>query len=331
MTLQVYQHDDARQRFERTLANGRLASTYLFTGPDGIGKRSFARLLTASLLCHNTPENELAHCGECESCRLLAAGNHPDVHEVAKPADKSVLPIDLFIGAKEKRHHEGLCHEIALKPYLGKRRVAIIDDADLLHTESANCLLKTLEEPPPHSLLVLIGTSVSKQLPTIRSRCQIVRFSPLDNDTVARILREQDLLEEGEDAEALAAESGGSVGQALASRDAAARQFQATLLTQLATSSFEPARLAADAVAFSAEGGADGSLKRTRLGGLIAAAVGFYRDAMVTGGGGTLSPETAIRCLNHCLTAEAALARNANQATLLQTWLTNLWRVSRGQ
>ena len=83
---------------------------------------------------------------------------------------------------------EGLCYDIALKPYSGRRKVAIIDDADYLNKEGANCLLKTLEEPPPKSLLILIGTSEQRQLPTIRSRCQIVRFQPLPEQDVAELL-----------------------------------------------------------------------------------------------------------------------------------------------
>ena len=70
-----------------------------------------------------------------------------------------------------------MCHNLARRPMMGTRRVAIIDDADTLDGEAANCLLKLLEEPPPRSVLILIGTSAEMQLPTIRSRCQLVRFS----------------------------------------------------------------------------------------------------------------------------------------------------------
>ncbi len=76
---------------------------------------------------------------------------------------------------------EGLCHDIALKPFMGGRKVAIIDDADDLNEEGANCLLKTLEEPPPHSVLILIGTSAERQLPTIRSRARRFVFSRSPN------------------------------------------------------------------------------------------------------------------------------------------------------
>ena len=174
--------------------------------------------LAQALLCQQAANASLDPCGECESCRLWAAGNHPDLLQVAKPADKSFIPIDLLLGSKEKRMREGLCHDLGLKPFLGGRRVAIIDDADLLNLEGANCLLKTLEEPPPRSVLLLIGTSAAAQLPTIRSRCQIVRFRPLANDVVEHLLLESGLAEGPEQAQALATLADGSLqrGQELA-------------------------------------------------------------------------------------------------------------------
>src|SRR4029450_8202547 len=97
-------------------------------------------------------------------------------------------PLELLIGDAEHRMRAGLCYNIALKPFSARRKVAIIDDADYLNKEGANCLLKTLEEPPPKSLLIMIGTSEQRQVPTIRSRCQIVRFQPLAEEDVAELL-----------------------------------------------------------------------------------------------------------------------------------------------
>src|SRR4029078_2428636 len=100
---------------------------------------------------------------------------------------------------------------IALKPYSGRRKVAIIDDADYLNKEGANCLLKTLEEPPPDSLLILIGTSEQRQLPTIRSRCQIVRFQPRAEGDVAELLVAHGLCADPAIARAAAAHADGSL------------------------------------------------------------------------------------------------------------------------
>ena len=91
-------HDEVVEQFRRTLAAGRLASTYLFVGPAGIGKKRFAMELARCLLCQRTADDALEACGECESCRLFAAGNHPDLEVVGLPPDKSELPIALFVG-----------------------------------------------------------------------------------------------------------------------------------------------------------------------------------------------------------------------------------------
>ena len=171
-------HDEIVARFRTMLARGRLASTFLFVGPAGVGKRTFATRLAAALLCQTQPPAALDPCGVCSSCLQVAAGTHPDLLRVSKPADKSFIPLELFIGPKEKRMQQGLCHDISLKPFMGGGRVAIIDDADYLNEEGANSLLKTLEEPPPQSVLILIGTSADRQLPTIRSRAALSASAP---------------------------------------------------------------------------------------------------------------------------------------------------------
>ena len=86
----IFGHDEIVERFRQTLAAGRLASTYLFVGPPGIGKRRFAMELARSLLCTESPDAALEPCGQCDSCRLFAAGNHPDLEVVGLPPDKSV-------------------------------------------------------------------------------------------------------------------------------------------------------------------------------------------------------------------------------------------------
>ena len=146
-------HDSVLDRFRRSIRAGRLASTFLFVGPPGIGKKLFALQLAQGLLCERRPEEALDPCGECPSCAQVLAGTHPDVVVVKKPTDKNFIPLELLIGDKEHRMREGLCHDISLKPYSGRRKVAVIDDADYLNQEGANALLKTLEEPPPKSLL----------------------------------------------------------------------------------------------------------------------------------------------------------------------------------
>lgn len=193
----------------RAAARGRLAHGYLFLGPAGVGKRLVARGLAQALFCRETNEKELAPCGHCPACKQVLAQTHPDLLEIGCPEGKRELPIDLIAGAKDRRGREGLCHDLSLRPMSASRRVAIIDDAERMNDESANALLKTLEEPPPGSILILLAADLEPILPTIRSRCQPLWFSALSIDDVAAILRHEGLTPA--DAGKAAADSGGSL------------------------------------------------------------------------------------------------------------------------
>lgn len=336
-------HDDVVERFRNTVQRGRLASTYLFVGPPGIGKRRFARQLAQALLCPQADEALLEPCGQCESCRLCVAGNHPDLDEVALPPGKAELPIALLIGDKEHRHQQGLCHRISLKPFLGGRKIAIIDDADHFNQESANCLLKTLEEPPPHSLLILLGTSPTRQLPTIRSRAQIVRFRPLPPDAVKQILLEQGIADD-ERASTLARLSEGSVEKACQLMDAELWSFRERFLAELARGSCDGVRMAQSTKAFVDEAGQEAALRRDRLRTIVAMAIEFYRGQLYTQFGsqspgrepaqavvqGSIHPacvmpaHCVLEALDHCLDTLQCVDRNANLALVIQQWCESL-------
>ena len=101
--------------------------------------------------------------------------SNPDLLTVAKPPDRAFIPLDLMIGDKDHRMRQGLCHDISLKPYMGNRKVAIIDDADSMNVEGANSLLKTLEEPGSGTVLMLLSDQPHRLPATVRSRCQRVR------------------------------------------------------------------------------------------------------------------------------------------------------------
>jgi len=208
-------HQRPLELFRRAAKRGRLASTYFFVGPHGIGKKKFALKLAQSLLCEGSDTSQLEPCQSCPACQQVAALTHPDLLLVSKPKDKNEIPVELFMGDREHRGQEGLCRDIQLTPFRGGRKVAIIDDADHLNDEGRNCLLKTLEEPPLDSILILIGTSVYRQLPTIVSRSQIVRFEPLTNEQVEEILRRREFGDEEVPISQMAAWSHGSVQTAL--------------------------------------------------------------------------------------------------------------------
>ncbi len=336
-------HDDVVEKFRRALARQRLASSFLFAGPAGIGKRTFALRLAQALLCPERPEAALDPCGTCHSCTMALAGTHPDVDLVGKPADKSFLPVELLLGDREHRGREGLCHRIALRPFLGGRKIAVIDDADALNAEGANCLLKTLEEPPPRSVLILIGTSPAKQLPTIRSRCQLIRFSPLAAEVVAELLLAQGLTTDPAEARRLARYAEGSVQRAVELADPELWAFRRTLLERLAQPVLASVALAKLVSQFVDQAGKEAPLRRTRLRQIVAFAADFYRQALhaASGAAGTAEPElnrlleqaapqsagdpaAAAARLDRCLEAAEQIDRNANQATLIEAWLDDL-------
>ena len=343
MSITLVGHDAIFERFRRALRMGRLASTFLFVGPAGIGKRLVANRIAQSLLCERTCDEELEACGECPSCLLFAAGTHPDFISVAKPEDKSSIPVELFIGDREHRMHEGLCHDISLKPFYGGRKIAVIDDADYLNPEGANCLLKTLEEPPPRSLLILIGTSEQKQLPTIRSRCQTIRFRPLSDEVLARLLVEQGIAATTAEASSLATLAGGSLQRAMELADPELREFRRKFLAELPPSGRSAVTFAKEVAKFVEQAAKEAPPRRTRLRILLGFATDYYRQIMqrlagrpVDGDellrkavqsilprwGGT--DETAAECVDACLTYESYVDANANLASLVECWVDEL-------
>jgi DNA polymerase-3 subunit delta' len=336
-------HDEVVERFRRAAARGRLASSFLFCGPEGVGKRSFALKLARALLCTVRPEAVMDPCGRCPACVQVVAGSHPDLAVVAKPKDKSFIPLEMLIGDKDHRGSEGLCHDISLKPFMGGRKVAIIDDADCLNAEGANCLLKTLEEPPPRSVLILIGTSPAKQLPTIRSRCQLVRFSPLAAETLSGLIVALGIVADPAEARRLASYAEGSLGRAAELTDPALWEFRSTLYAGLSEVDQGSVRLAGAVSAFVDEAGTKPADRRARLRQVVNFAIDFYRQLLRARHGlgpsqdadlrrfvdqalarGPDDGEVVAACLERCLDAAGQIERNANQATLIEVWLDDL-------
>ena len=319
MWATIEDHDELADYFRGVVRRERLASTYLFVGPAGIGKRAFARQLARALLCQSPTGDPLQACGGCQSCRLADSSSHPDLLEVCRPKDKNTLPIELFIGDRAHRGQEGLCHHLWLKPFLGGKRVAIIDDADYLSQESANCLLKTLEEPPPRSLLILIGTSPSRQLPTIRSRAQLVRFQPLPPDTVQRLLVSTGLITDASEAVRLAKVSQGSLQRAMELADPKLGPFRDELQGRLEDSPLNAPQLAQAVLTFVEAAGKEAAARRGRLRVVLGFAAEHYREQMRRHG--TIRP---VDQLDRCLAAAEKLDRYANQASLVHWWASGL-------
>ncbi|MCL2622036.1 MAG: DNA polymerase III subunit [Planctomycetaceae bacterium] len=304
MTWQnIIGHDRVAEQFRRAVTRGRLAGSFLFVGPDGAGKRTFATATAKSLLCQNRSLQDFDACGMCSACHQVDAGNHPDVYYVAKPEDKSELPLELLIGSKEQRGRSGICYEISRKPYAGGFKIAIIDDADTLNAEGANALLKTLEEPPPHAILILIGTSAARQLPTIRSRCKIIRFFPLPPQELAQLLESQNVVASGpnrtatlagrscsdsasERALRLAQSSDGGLELAKAFCDDSIDEIREVFFRELSRGLPQSVPFAIKLNEFVDAAGKEAILRRRRLRLLLMMALDFYRNLGRLIGGG---------------------------------------------
>ncbi|HEX4132740.1 MAG TPA: AAA family ATPase [Pirellulales bacterium] len=342
-------HDEVVELFRRAIARGRLASTYLFVGPEGVGKRTFARRLAQALLCRSPGSDPLEPCGRCEPCIQMVAGSHPDLLEVARPADRAEIPLRLLIGPPERRMQEGLCHDLWQKPLPGSRRIAIIDDADYLNEESANCLLKTLEEPPPKAVVFLIGTSAERQLPTILSRAQLIRFRPLEAAVVARRLLDSELVSDPAEAHRIASHCEGSLARARELLDQDYWQFRRSWLAQLAAPGDDPLTAPRVLLAFIEAAGKEATARRARARQIIDLTIDFYTELSRTLVGaaagaaadvreaaerrastGVAGEDAVLDCVERSLTARAQLDRYVNQATLVECWLDDLASAARG-
>ncbi|MSO55903.1 MAG: DNA polymerase III subunit delta' [Acidobacteria bacterium] len=207
----------------RSLSARSLPPSLMLAGPKGVGKRRVAQAVAQALNCISPisgsarprPDATLDACGECPACRRIARGIHSDV-EIVTPGESGAIRIEQVREVIAKTIY---------RPFEGKRRVTIIDEADALVPSAQHALLKTLEEPPPSSVFILVTSRPDALLPTVRSRCSQMRFGRLSPGDVATVL-ERDHKYAKRDALAVAAASDGSVGRAL---NAQAEEFSEAL------------------------------------------------------------------------------------------------------
>jgi DNA polymerase-3 subunit delta' len=324
----------------RGLARGRFPHALLFVGPEGVGKKAFARVLAQALLCERAPEEALDPCGACPSCLQVVAGTHPDLLQAERPEDKHELPIRVI---------RELCLNLGLKPMHGRRRVAIVDDADDLNDEAANAFLKTLEEPPPGAVLILIGTSAEVQLDTLVSRCRVVRFDPLPPGELAAVLLDQGLTADPAEAAHLAGLAEGSVSRARGLADPDLGRFRRDLIDTLADPrGFDPPALAERLETFSKEAGKESVDRRARARLLFGELARFFRALLYQTAGleppspdpddrraaallaARLEPEDVFLLADRCLDADYQLQRQANLAMILDALTRDLGRAING-
>ena len=251
-------HERQKEILRRALANGRLAHAYLFSGPDGIGKRLMALALARAIVCH-----EQRGCGHCQACRKIDHRNHPDLH-ILEP-DGSSIKIEQI---------RAFQRELNLKPLEAPRKICLIEQADAMTVGAANALLKTLEEPRGDTLLMLLSAQPNRLLETIRSRCQPLPFTRHPNSRIQAELEKQ-LGIESTESHVLAALSEGSFKKAFGKdRELYLEQRRELLktLTGLSSGSILPIldfaeRLAAD---------------KTILPDILEIFQAFYRDVLMT-------------------------------------------------
>ena len=243
------------------LISQRLHHAYLFLGPEGVGKRTIAVAYAKAIHCRERTDD---FCDRCENCARISDGNHPDVRIIEPFADKKEISIQQI---------RELERDLNYRSFTGNRKVAIIDPASLLNPASQNALLKTLEEPPADSLIILIAPNSGGLLPTVRSRCLRLAFAPLARREVAGFLQTQCAIA-ARDAEFLAAMSMGSIGTALSlDKDELIekRRIWAGMLSSLKEGDHHAAMVAAEALS----GSRDEALKFLKW------AESWYRDALV--------------------------------------------------
>jgi len=195
-----------KQILKRLLSGGRISATMIFAGADGVGKRQFALTMAKAANCQKAPAGGFAldSCDECPVCRRIDEGTYGDV--------TTIQPDGQFIKIAQTR---ALAQEVTYRPREGRQRFFLIDEADRLREEAANSLLKTLEEPPATSTLLLLTSRPNSLLLTIRSRAQRLNFAPLSIPEMEKFLA-ANYPRPAADTQLLARVTGGRIGQATA-------------------------------------------------------------------------------------------------------------------
>jgi DNA polymerase-3 subunit delta' len=212
-------NESARDALAAAMASGALHHAWLIAGPEGVGKGAFARIAAARMLAEASEPQKLGPGWEVpettQTAHLIAAGAHPDYRELVRLPKDAAKPDEALARSITIAQVRSLQPLFATKPSLSSRRVVVIDSIDDLERGGANALLKNLEEPPAGTIFLLVSHAPGQLLPTIRSRCRLLRFEPLPSDQVAAILRAELPQASASEIEALVRAGEGSPGRAL--------------------------------------------------------------------------------------------------------------------
>ena len=175
MFKNILGNEKIKQELNIGIQNKKISHSYLFIGTEGIGKKLIAKELSKRLLCLNDREND-----QCKSCIEFENNNHPDFYYI-NSEDSKTIKIEQIRYMQKK---------VQEKPIISNKKIYIIDNADLMTIEAQNCLLKTLEEPPEFVTIILIGQNEDAFLETIKSRCMILHFKPIENSIIQKYMDE---------------------------------------------------------------------------------------------------------------------------------------------
>ena len=267
-------HDRIIEVLRRSLRGGKTAHSYLFEGVTGSGRKKTALALIQALFCTERTDDA---CGACPSCRKIDGGNHPDIHLIAPLPDKRDISIEQL---------REMQHILSLRPYEAPRKACIIDPAERMSVSAANSLLKTLEEPPGNALIILLTENAGMLLPTVRSRCQLIRFAPLSPEHILTLLERSGMAAEA--AALVAPMSGGSMQRALDLDNESLTARREAVLSRVEQMSIHQISSVFDA-AEELSGNRDATLE------LLDMLLSFFRDAVHLGAGSTEIVNRSVR------------------------------------
>ncbi|MFH1782794.1 MAG: DNA polymerase III subunit delta' [Candidatus Omnitrophota bacterium] len=173
--------DIAVRSIKSMIEKDEVRGSYLFLGPDGVGKRTLALEFAKAINCEGHGE---VPCDECASCRKIKEGNHPDILSIYPEGKSRSIKIDII---------REIIYQSSLKPYEAKKRFFIINDSSSMTEESQNALLKLLEEPPRNHILILTALNTAGLLPTVCSRCKTLKFYLIQKNRIEELLKKRDI------------------------------------------------------------------------------------------------------------------------------------------
>ncbi len=318
--------------FQKAIINNHLAHAYIFAGQEGIGKTLFSKELAKAIFCQHPGVDA---CDTCSHCQRIANDHFPDLFFILPEKNSRTIKIE------QLRHLQEVLH---VKPMESKYKIAVIQSADKMNEESSNCLLKTLEEPPSYAIIILIITSLESVRETVRSRCQIIRFSPLSMTAVKDILVDRFQLD-AKQAERLAYLSNGSIERAVLLSNTRALENKNWLVDRILTLEMN------DNLSFSKELFDEWHIqdlevleeKRSQVKELILSFLLYYRDLLVCKTGErdlpihytewkealllkskSLSEDVLFHIIKVIKTSLEQLDRNANISLLLENMITKI-------